>query len=285
MQQRLSQYLKALYPDLSSRILKRALEQGACLINGKIERYGSRMIDTRKDKINFTVVKPKSIDRLTIKKEKILFEDDFLIAYDKEAGHSALATEGKNANLHEELKKFLKIKFLQPAHRLDKNTSGIMLFAKDGDTLQKLSDLFAEKKINKEYQAIIDGKWSHSKKGVIDTFVELEYKRGSTQKWKVSTNPHHKQAITNYELIKEFDNYSLLKLEPLTGRTHQLRIHMAHMKHPILGDTVYAKSFRSKAILARHLLHAHLIKFMHPQTSQNLTIKAPLPEDMKKLLG
>ena len=291
---RLIKYLKDRYKDMSAREIKRALDMGACLVNGKIERLGSRMIDTQKDKVKFKAIKTQAQEKLVIKKENIIFEDEDILVYNKSAGHPTMAVEGKGVNLHDCLKQELKYKFLEPAHRLDKNTSGLLIFSKNKNSHALLSEMFANKKIKKTYLAIIDGKWKKKNlKGQIKNYLCLEYKKGSQQKWKVAENlnsndlknPKYKEAISDYEVLKIFNDYSLVKLNPQTGRTHQLRVHMAYIGHPILGDSIYANNFRCPQIPRRHLLHAGSLEFNHPLNKKPLNLEAPLPEDFKNFIN
>lgn len=291
---RLIKFLKNKYKNYGSRELKRALEKGACLVNGKIERFGTKIIDPTKDKIEFREIEFKARPKLTIKNERIIYEDNHLLIYNKEAGYSSLPTEGKNTNLLDELKKIFENKIsFQPVHRLDKDTSGLIIFAKDSETVRIMNEMFQAKKIKKEYLAITDGNWDKSENGTIDNYLCLEYKRGAMQKWKVAdikkdepikNKSKYKHAITKYQVLKKLKNLSLVKLEPKTGRTHQLRVHLSFIGYPILGDTVYAKSFKSNLIPGRHLLHAYLLEFNHPITNSFLRIEAPIPEEIKFLI-
>jgi RluA family pseudouridine synthase len=333
---KLASYLKKKYPGLSSRVLKRALEQGACLVNGKIERFASRLIDPNKDKIEYKDLRPKSKDKLSIKAERIIFEDEHMLVYNKEAGYPSLNTESKkHPHLHGELIKFLAQRdhgiedftlideqfhqsrisnkevlikqnplrklFLQPVHRLDKNTSGLMIFAKTETALHKLSEMFKEKSIYKEYEAIVDGSLSKKPSGKIETWLQQLKKKGASQKWQAvnKKSAGAKYACTNYQLIKAYKPerseeaallghnnsvYTHVKLVPETGRTHQLRVHMAYIGHPILGDTVYAENFTSGVIVDRHFLHASKLAFKHPISDQELKLWAATPKDMMDLL-
>jgi 23S rRNA pseudouridine1911/1915/1917 synthase len=290
---RLIKYLKDRYKDMSAREIKRALDMGACLVNGKIERLGSRMIDTQKDKVKFKAIKTQAQEKLVIKKGNIIFEDEDILVYNKSAGHATMAVEGKGVNLHDCLKQELKYKFLEPAHRLDKNTSGLLIFAKNKKSHSVLSEMFANKKIKKTYLAIIDGKWKKKNlKGQIKNYLCLEYKKGSQQKWKVAEqfspsdlkNPKYKEAISDYEVLKTFKDYNLVQLNPQTGRTHQLRVHMAYIGHPILGDSIYAENFKCTKTARRQLLHAGKLEFNHPINKNLLKLEAGLPGDFKEFL-
>ena len=156
---RLSKYLKEKYPDFSSKEIKRSLENGACTINGQIETFASREINPQKDKVVLKTQKFKAQEKLIIKKSHIIFEDDDLLVYNKEAGHACMATEGKKINLHNELKKELRLKSLEPAHRLDKDTSGLMIFCKNPKSLKAMMQAFKDRKVKKTYLAVVDGNW------------------------------------------------------------------------------------------------------------------------------
>jgi RluA family pseudouridine synthase len=251
------------------------------------------MINIPKDKIKFKAIKTQAQEKLIIKKENIIFEDEDILVYNKSAGHPTMSTENQGVNLHETLKKELKYKFLEPAHRLDKNTSGLLIFAKNKNSLHKLSEMFAGKKIQKTYLAIIDGKWKKKLlTGTIENYLCLEYKKGSQQKWKVAEklspaelkNPKYKSALSEYKILKTFKDFSLVELSPKTGRTHQLRVHMAYIGHPILGDSIYASNFKSTILARRQLLHAARLELIHPNNKTPLKLEAPLPLDFTDIL-
>lgn len=269
------------------------LEQGACTVNGKIESFGSRIIDPKKDKIKFSLLRQEAPKKLKIKKSHVIFEDEYILVYNKEAGWASLATESKDINHLDEIKKTFSYKFLEPVHRLDKNTSGLILFAKKKEALKPLAKLFQNKKIKKTYEAIIDGVWKASKKGKIENFLTLDFKKGSLQKWKVAkrlkpeqkrNKAKYKHAITSYEIIENYKTYSHIKLFPETGRTHQLRVQLADIGYPVLGDTIYATRFISKKKPKRHLLHAKFLDFIHPFTKKRLRLEAALPKDFRDFI-
>jgi 23S rRNA pseudouridine1911/1915/1917 synthase len=285
---RLSKYLKDKFPEFSSKEIKRALENGACQVNGKIETFSSREIDVKKDKINFQKKKFKAQEKLVIKKSHIIFADDDLLVYDKEAGHACMQTQNNKANLHEELKKFLKLSFLEPAHRLDKETSGLMIFCKNKKSLTAITNQFKNKSIKKTYYAVVDGRWALAPEGQIKNFLTLDFKKNALQKWKVAkvkneqaqkSPSKYKLAITNYKIEKTFAKHSLIKLMPQTGRTHQLRVQLAALKYPILGDSFYAESFKHPKLLQRHLLHAFALELQHPQSKEKLLLTSTIPKE------
>jgi RluA family pseudouridine synthase len=262
---------------------------GACTVNGKVERYASREVNPQKDKIAYRKVKELVNKPLVISKARIIFEDEYLLVYDKEGYYPSTETSSKNQiHLLGELKKQLKLRKLYAVHRLDKGTSGLIIFTKDQDTTSKFNEMFIDKEIKKEYLAIMDGILPANKsKTRIDNELVLIDRNESSQKWGVkgkNTTKPSRQAITELELIKAYKDYSYVKLRPFTGRTHQLRVHAAYLGHPILGDTVYGEKFRCKKIFDRHLLHAYKLSFKHPVTGVNLRLISELPDDFKKLV-
>ncbi len=179
-------------------------------------------------------------------------------------------------------------------HRLDKNTSGLLVIAKDEDTHRKLSKLFSVHNIEREYWAIV---WGHfiKKKGTI----EKSLGRSSKDRKKVIVREDGKHAVTEYEVIKEFDFLSLVRLTLQTGRTHQIRVHMHSIGHPVFGDSDYegrkphGVKLTNKVkeqikelleIIPRQALHAKVLGFTHPQTGKKLRLESELPEDMARLI-
>jgi len=179
-------------------------------------------------------------------------------------------------------------------HRLDKNTSGLLVIAKDEDTHRKLSKLFSLHNIEREYWAIV---WGHftKKKGI----VEKSLGRSSKDRKKVIVRDDGKHAITEYEVIKEFDFLSLVKLTLQTGRTHQIRVHMHSIGHPVFGDPDYegrkphGVKLTNKVkeqikelleIIPRQALHAKVLGFTHPQTGKKLRLESELPPDIDELI-
>ncbi len=159
-------------------------------------------------------------------------------------------------------------------HRLDKDTSGLVIIAKNDRSHTVLSDMFKNKEVKKTYLAIVKGKVINNI-GRIETNIGRDNK--DRKKMAVIENDNiGKVAITNYKVIDSNDKYSLLEVNIETGRTHQIRVHMKYIGHPILGDSVYGKSDKKNT---RQMLHAYKLEFDHPITSKKMILKAPLPKD------
>lgn len=160
-------------------------------------------------------------------------------------------------------------------HRLDKDTSGVIVVAKHDEAHTTLSDMFKEKTLEKTYVCIAKGIFK-DKSGRIGTLIGRDSR--DRKKMAVVTE-NGKIAISNYEVLDESKNYSLVKVRIETGRTHQIRVHMKSLNHPILGDATYGNSTDG---IARQMLHAYRLKFTHPISKKEMVVTAPIPEDFKR---
>lgn len=165
---------------------------------------------------------------------------------------------------------------IRPVNRLDKDTSGLVIFAKHEYIQESLIKQMKCNSFKKEYMAILTGNLIE-KSGTID--VPISRKAGSIMERETSQNGEN--AISHFELIKNFENYALVKYTLETGRTHQLRVHSKYIGHPILGDTLYGEKSN---LINRQALHAYKISFVHPIKKKTLNIEIDLPNDMKKLI-
>lgn len=182
------------------------------------------------------------------------------------------------------------------AHRLDKDTSGVMVVAKDYEALVSLTKQFEERTVRKEYLAIVRGVVPHDK-GVIEWRIAAH--RKDPNRWVVSKKG--REAITEFEVLERFDGFTLVAVRPRTGRTHQIRVHMKAMGHPLAVDPVYGersqillselkseykrkRGMPERPVVARLTLHARSLTIAHPGTGQEATYEAPLPDDLEFLL-
>ncbi len=163
-------------------------------------------------------------------------------------------------------------------HRLDKDTSGLIIIAKNDKAHLELTNMFQNKEIKKTYLAIVKGKLN-KKKGRIVTQIGRD--RNDRKKMAVLDSlTQGKNAITTFKVIDQNERFSLIKVDIETGRTHQIRVHMKYMGYPILGDAVYGRVDSEK----RQMLHAYKLEFLHPITKEKMEIIAELPDDFKKAL-
>ena len=206
----------------------------------------------------------------------ILYEDDYLLAIDKPSGVVVHPSSyHQNGTLANGVKYYLNNnKKIRAINRLDRDTSGIVIFAKN-EYIQELMNVHTN--IKKEYLAIIDG-ILEKKAGIVN--IPIRRKKGSIMEREVSEEGQI--AITHYEILKEYLNeISLVKIILETGRTHQIRVHMAYLNTPVLGDTLYGNE---SLLIARQALHAYHVEFIHPITNLPIEIVAPIPYDMKKII-
>ncbi len=221
---------------------------------------------------------------------EILFEDEHLIAINKKPGivvHPGVGHHsGTLVHALADYQEKNKLEQLRLLHRLDKDTSGVLLVSKSESSYALFTDLFEKRKLEKIYLALISGV-PKDIKGYID--APIDRATHDRQKFAVSASHTSRQALTAYQVIDFFDKSSLLAVRLHTGRTHQIRVHMHSIGHPIIGDDTYSndQSFAvSKSLKAeRQMLHAYQVSFIHPVTKKPLQIVAPLPYDFRALLG
>jgi RluA family pseudouridine synthase len=171
-------------------------------------------------------------------------------------------------------------------HRLDKETSGVLLFAKDAEMAEMFFRLFNQRKVQKKYLALVDN-CPKEDQGVIDNYIgTLGRYQGHAILGQVPKEApkkcHPEHARTLWQCVKRGQSASLIACFPETGRTHQLRVHLSEMGHPILGDDTYCKKFTSSYRAIRVLLHAEQVSFLHPGTQELVVISSPIPQDFKK---
>ena len=266
----LSQKLKDQY---SARFIKNVIERNGCKINGKTERFASTIL-VQGDHVSLHIEQKTEAHLSKIEKQRILYEDDALFVYNKPAGISC-DEKGILQLLHSYLPS------LKLVHRLDKDTTGVLLLAKQAIVFEYLVDQFKQFKVTKRYQAIVDG-CVNSSKGIIKNYLGKKKAFAGQTIWGAVSSSQGVYACTKWICLKKTKQASLLICVPQTGRTHQIRVHMAEMGHPILGDHQYGKDFQCLYHASRYLLHAEEIFFQHPVTKSHVSFMAPLPDDFMK---
>lgn len=291
---RIDKFLASKVSNLSRSRAKNLIEEGFVKIDGQHVIVPKKKL-LANDKITLTLPEAKPIE---LKPEPIpldiVYEDQHLIIINKQAG---LIVHPGAGNLTGTLVHGLLAKCddlsgiggkIRPGivHRLDKDTSGLIIIAKNDRSHQLLTEKFQKRQIEKRYLAIIAGKMD-DRAGVID----LPIGRHTKNRTKMAVDFRNGRAAqTSYETIKELGPHQLLELRLHTGRTHQIRVHLSHMKHPILGDRTYRGPTRLKTLsgmemkISRQMLHAKSLAFDHPITGQNICLKAPVPKDMKDVI-
>lgn len=217
----------------------------------------------------------------------VLYEDEFILVVDKPAGLVVHPGAGcKTGTLVHALigrKTTLADRggLLRPGivHRLDKETSGVLLVAKTNKAHRKLQAQFAQRSISKIYWALVQGRIEFEE-GHIDKSIGQDPK--IRQKKAVSEEPRAREALTRYRVLKRYKHATLLEVKIVTGRTHQIRVHMQHLGHPVLGDALYGPPSAAKE--KRLALHAKKIEFLHPETDKITGFESPLPNDFEAML-
>jgi len=300
-------HLVGLKPELeiSRTIVQDMIDKGEILLNGKIVKVSHKVNAGNKIEINLEKLEKESLadhDKKIPRAEKlpldIIYEDKDILVVNKPAGmvvhpacgnysgtlvNALLNYDGFLTDFNEPRDTKDEKHTLRPGivHRLDKDTSGIMLVAKTGIALRKLSSQLKNRTIAKKYIAIVKGIISLDE-GIIDLPVNHDKKNRMRM---VIDREDGKEAVTHYKVISrnKEKNFTVLEVMPKTGRTHQIRIHFAHIGHPILGDTLY----NGPAVqgLFRQALHAESISFMHPSKNKVVEFSAKIPSDIKKFLS
>lgn len=232
------------------------------------------------------------------KDHEIIYEDQQIVIVNKAAGLLTIPDRYQHdkRNLFAIIQNIYEQIYI--VHRIDRETSGLVIFAKDADTHRLLSMAFEEGKIHKTYMAIVRGQ-PNPLKDRIETYLT----QSETVKGKIIVFKKGKHSITEYEVLESYNKkYSLVKVNILTGRTHQIRVHMQYIGHPLLVDTKYggAESFKlseikkrkfrlgkeqeERPLLDRHSLHAAGLSFDHPITGKNIELEVPVPKDMKAVI-
>ncbi|WP_298923693.1 RluA family pseudouridine synthase [uncultured Ramlibacter sp.] len=220
----------------------------------------------------------------------VLLEDEHVLAIDKPAGVAVHGGSGVSFGVIEQLRQARPAaRFLELVHRLDRETSGILLLAKKRSALTGLQDQFRERETGKTYLALVTGAWPANKK-VIDTPLHKYLQADGERRVKVvaKDDPDGMRAITLVKVAQKLEGFSLLEVTIKTGRTHQIRVHLASQGHPIAGDDKYGDFEHNKALqkrgLKRMFLHAWRLQFNHPATAERIELQAELPAELKSFV-
>jgi 23S rRNA pseudouridine955/2504/2580 synthase len=218
--------------------------------------------------------------------ERILFEDDALLVINKPAGLAVHGGSGVSLGAIEQLRaEFPQYRFLELVHRLDRETSGVLLLAKKRSALTGLHAMLRDGGMDKRYLTLVAGQWKSGRQSVKLSLTKYLTPEGERR---VSVDDDGQAAHTVFTPSENFKDFSLLEAELKTGRTHQIRVHLAHMGFPIAGDDKYGDFTLNKVLpkqgLKRMFLHAHRVTFPHPLSGERTEITAPLPTELEAFL-
>ncbi|MGL4854297.1 MAG: RluA family pseudouridine synthase [Lentisphaeria bacterium] len=288
---RLDLYLKYCEPDYSRSFFQKLIRDGRVKINNSVETvvrtavYAGNKIELSWPKLQSTELKAQEIGL------DILFEDEYMMVINKPPGlvvhPGAGNTSGTlvNALLHHDEQSFSGMvdEELRPGivHRLDKDTSGVLVIGKNEHMVAKLSDIFKERKTRKLYLALTYGFMAEKCEKLESLIGRCPHNR----KKMAIVERNGKEAITRYEVLAYSRNTSLVKVGIETGRTHQIRVHMASIGHPVIGDVLYGGKKASSHLEApRQMLHAWRLQIPHPVTGKKMKFEAPIPEDFRQTM-
>ena len=291
---RLDQVLADLFPEYSRSKLKTWIQDGNVAVNGEvitIPRHKMQMDEL------ITVQAEMDVQVTSVAQDialNIVYEDEHILVINKPAdlvvhpgaGNPSGTVLNALLNHYPEIDKVPRAGIV---HRLDKDTTGLMVVAKTIPAQTHLVDQLQRREMSREYEAIALGTMVAG--GIVDEPIG----RHATKRTHMAVREMGKPAVTHYRVIEKFRAYTHMRLKLETGRTHQIRVHMAHIKHPLLGDQVYGgrprlpKGASEEFIAAlrgfqRQALHAAQLSLFHPETEEWMTWKAPLPQDMQDLL-
>lgn len=284
---RIDKFISDQYKELSREYIKKIIKSGDIKVNEKVIK--PNYIIKCNDKIDISIPQP---EKLKVESEDIpidvMYEDDDIIIVNKAKGmvvHPAPGNYNKtlvNALLYYSEGRLSQINgVIRPGivHRIDKNTSGVLVVAKNNIAHMKLSELFKQHNIKRKYHAIVYGNLKEDK-GIIN----LPIGRNSKDRKKMAvTNKNSKNAITKYKVLERFKQYTYIECTLETGRTHQIRVHMAYKNHPLLGDDVYGPK-KVKYKIEGQVLHAKILGFIHPISNKYVEFESELPQYFKELL-
>jgi 23S rRNA pseudouridine1911/1915/1917 synthase len=290
--QRIDKFLSGRIKNISRSYIQNIIDQQKIKVNGeavsKHYRLSKGDVITIKDLVKTTgaEIEPEKISL------NIVYEDESLAVISKKAGIITHPTpQSKNHTLVNALlyhyRKLSKLSGRDRAgivHRLDKNTSGLLVVAKDDATHSLLSDMFRKRLVKKTYAALVWGSFPGKKGEII-----LPIGRSGLDRKKMSISiDRGREAVTKFEVVEEFGDSTLLNIHPETGRTHQIRVHLSYIGHPVIGDEVYGTKQSQKLArdlgLDRQFLHAKRLEFAHPVTKKQLKIEDKLAGDLQKCL-
>ncbi|NOZ29209.1 MAG: RluA family pseudouridine synthase [Chloroflexi bacterium] len=286
--QRLDRWLAEALPDRSRAEIQRWIKEERVTVNGACLKASYRLEPGDEVVVHVPPPQPTEIQPEPIPLD-ILYEDENLLVINKPAGmvvHPAPGRVHRSGTLVNAVLAHVPDLSVggeqRPGivHRLDKDTSGVILVAKNDKAHRALQDQFKARQVEKAYLALVEGEIP-----VAHGRVEAAIGRDPRRRQRMAVVPAHKgrAAVTDFTVRERFPGYTLIEVRPRTGRTHQIRVHMAYIGHPLVGDPVYGRR-RKRLHCPRQFLHAHRIGFRLPDTDEWVEFTAPLPPDLEEVL-
>ena len=283
---RLDTYISSVDTDITRTSAQRLIEDGNILVNGKNAKVSYKIQEN--DKISVEIPEPKQIE---LKAQnipiEIIYEDSDIIVVNKPKGMVVHPANGNpDGTLVNAIMAICKDSLsgiggeIRPGivHRIDKDTSGLLIVAKNDNAHVKMSEQIKNHEVKKTYIALVRGIFKEN-----EATIDMPIGRSTSDRKKMAVNKNGKNAITHIKVLKRFDKYTLLKVNIETGRTHQIRVHLSHIGYPIVGDYTYSNGKNEFDVIGQ-CLHAQKLEFKHPITQKDMCLEAELPQYFKDIL-
>ncbi|AVR88511.1 RluA family pseudouridine synthase [Thauera aromatica] len=286
--QRIDNYLLRIAKGVPKSHVYRILRSGEVRVNGRRVQQTYRLAEGDEVRIPpIRVAEPtRSAPAPAGKPLPVVYEDDALLVIDKPSGKAVHGGSGVSYGVIEQLRaQRPEVRLLELAHRLDRETSGLLIVAKKRSALTALHDMLREGRVEKRYLTLVPGRWANPLQHVKAPLYKYLTAEGERR---VRVSDEGKPAHSVMRLVKRWGGYSLLEVELKTGRTHQIRVHLAHLGFPLCGDDKYGDFALNKRLegegLKRMFLHAARLSFRHPLTGEALAFESPLPTDLQSFI-
>ena len=283
---RLDTYIPSVDTDITRTSAQRLIEDGNILVNGKNAKVSYKIQEN--DKISVEIPEPKQIE---LKAQdipiEIVYEDSDIIVVNKPKGMVVHPANGNpDGTLVNAIMAICKDSLsgiggeIRPGivHRIDKDTSGLLIVAKNDNSHVKMSEQIKNHEVKKTYIALVRGVFKEN-----EATIDMPIGRSTSNRKKMAVNKNGKNAITHIKVLKRFDKYTLLQVNIETGRTHQIRVHLSHIGYPIVGDYTYSNG-KNEFDVVGQCLHAQKLEFKHPITQKDMCLEAELPQYFKDIL-
>ena len=283
---RLDTYIPSVDTDITRTSAQRLIEDGNILVNGKNAKVSYKIQEN--DKISVEIPEPKQIE---LKAQdipiEIIYEDSDIIVVNKPKGMVVHPANGNpDGTLVNAIMAICKDSLsgiggeIRPGivHRIDKDTSGLLIVAKNDNAHVKMSEQIKNHEVKKTYIALVRGIFKEN-----EATIDMPIGRSTSDRKKMAVNKNGKNAITHIKVLKRFDKYTLLQVNIETGRTHQIRVHLSHIGYPIVGDYTYSNG-KNEFDVVGQCLHAQKLEFKHPITQKDMCLEAELPQYFKDIL-
>ena len=283
---RLDTYIPSVDTDITRTSAQRLIEDGNILVNGKNAKVSYKIQEN--DKISVEIPEPKQIE---LKAQnipiEIVYEDSDIIVVNKPKGMVVHPANGNpDGTLVNAIMAICKDSLsgiggeIRPGivHRIDKDTSGLLIVAKNDNSHVKMSEQIKNHEVKKTYIALVRGVFKEN-----EATIDMPIGRSISDRKKMAVNKNGKNAITHIKVLKRFDKYTLLQVNIETGRTHQIRVHLSHIGYPIVGDYTYSNG-KNEFDVVGQCLHAQKLEFKHPITQKDMCLETELPQYFKDIL-